>query len=281
MLFSSARTTYLVGTTVALFCGASVVGNASRCRADLLAWEPFDYEPNTTLAGRSNGFGFSGEWVLGGLGAPQHQVAAGSLVNVTDQLRRAGNRATVAEVSPSGFTTARRELVEPFGTPGTTRYISFLLRPEGELGAGDAGGYFGLELVSGATPLFVGKPSAEEYTIENIGGTGQFPTDIAAAVDETVLLVVRADFHSGQDEFRLYVDPDPVGFEEPMTADAIKSDSDVGIVAAVGMFSTGAFSVDELRIGETFGDVTPIPEPITLSLAAIGWLLLGTSRRRE
>jgi len=39
------------------------------------------------------------------------------------------------------------------------------------------------------------------------------------------------------------------------------------------------FFVDEIRIGTTFGDVTPIPEPVTMSLLALGGLALLRRRR--
>jgi hypothetical protein len=39
------------------------------------------------------------------------------------------------------------------------------------------------------------------------------------------------------------------------------------------------FFVDDIRIGTTFGDVTPIPEPATMSLLALGGLALLRRRR--
>lgn len=54
-----------------------------------------------------------------------------------------------------------------------------------------------------------------------------------------------------------------------------------GFVAGTGY---GAFDLDELRIGETFGDVTPnaitVPEPAIGALAGLGLLALISRRRR-
>lgn len=255
--------------------------------AELTAYDGFSYRAGSSLAGETGGgsFGFSSAWTAGGLATPQHEISGGSLADPTSTLLTEGARASVLTVSPEGFTTARRELTESLGEPGTRRYVSFLARPEGELGAGDAGGYFGLELVSSGVNLFVGKPSTDVYAMENIGGTDPSPTGVAAAVGESVFMVLRADFETGADAFRLYMNPSP-GQAEPATPDAVKADSDVGAVSAVGMFSTGAFSLDEIRIGETFADVAPVPEPTSalfspLLVLAMGARPLRKARRRR
>jgi len=70
---------------------------------------------------------------------------------------------------------------------------------------------------------------------------------------ETALVVVRIDF--GPDTVTVYVNPEP-GAPEPATG-AVKSDVDLGTFWALEIYSSGAFSIDELRVGETFEDVTP------------------------
>lgn len=251
-------------------CFVGLCGAASSAPAALVAYDGMNYRAGSVLAGLSGSgsFGFAQPWQLGGIGSPQHQIGPLSLSHPVDALETNGNRGVVLNESPAGFTTARRSLAQQLGTAGSRRYVSLLLRPEGPLGAGDAGGYFGLELVASGTSLFIGKPSMNEYVLEDIGGTEQYSTGVNAMADEPVLLVLRADFASGNDVFRLYVNPTP-GQSEPLTPDAVKVDTDVGVVTAVGLFSSGAFSFDEIRIGEKFADVTPIPEPSSL------WLLGG------
>ncbi|WP_252850838.1 PEP-CTERM sorting domain-containing protein [Aeoliella straminimaris] len=246
-----------------------------------MAYEGFDYSTDASLASQSGGgsFGFSQPWTLGGLDLPQHVIGSSSLSHPVAALATSGNHAVVRNVSPSGFTTARRTLGQQLGAAGSQRYLSLLLRPEGQLGAGDSGGYFGLELVSSGTALFVGKPSINEYVLEDIGGTEQYSSGVAAITNEPVLLVLRADFETGNDSFRLYVNPLP-GQSEPLVPDAMKADSDVGIVAQIGLFSTGTFSFDEIRIGESFADVTPVPEPGSLMLLCFALVgLLQVTRR--
>jgi hypothetical protein len=52
-----------------------------------------------------------------------------------------------------------------------------------------------------------------------------------------------------------------------------QSQFDVLNVSGTKMF------VDEIRVGTTFSDVTPIPEPVTMSLLALGGLALLRRRR--
>jgi hypothetical protein len=73
---------------------------------------------------------------------------------------------------------------------------------------------------------------------------------VTPVVGETVLLVVRADLQPGTDVFTLYVNPDPCQ-PEPASG-VVKSDLDLGDVSAIVIYSTGAFSLDELRLGSTF-----------------------------
>jgi len=93
----------------------------------------------------------------------------------------------------------------------------------------------------------------------------------ATAIGKTVLMVLRADFQTGTDTFRLHVDPMP-GEPEPALPDAVKSDTDVGTVDGIGTFSSGAFSFDEIRVGQSYSDVVFVPEPSTLEMLAVAAL---------
>ncbi|MEM7314270.1 MAG: hypothetical protein AAF497_14065 [Planctomycetota bacterium] len=72
-------------------------------------------------------------------------------------------------------------------------------------------------------------------------------------------MVLKSEFENGADTFSLYVNPTPGG-PEPVVADAV-SFASVSNVLGLTLYSTGAFSSDEFRIGETFADVVPVPEP--------------------
>ena len=231
------------------------------------AYEAFDYSPaGSDLNGSSGGTGFAGPWVPGGYNASlfdNYDVAAGSLT--FGSLVVSGNRVHSSAVNEIAGLT--RPLSEALGADGTTRYISFLVRPEGTVGAGAFNGFFGLifhrpDTFPGANPeppeLYVGKPGGgqvDQYVLENRGGSMQIPSGVLAQSGQTVLVVVRADFTAGTDKFTLYINPTP-GCPEPSLG-IVKEDIDGGTVTELTLYSSGEFSMDELRVGNTFADVTP------------------------
>ncbi len=240
------------------------------------------------LAGQNGGAGFSGPWQPGAFNASNttnYAVAGGSLT--FPGLATSGNSVTTGPLQAIGG------LVRPFATPlganGTTAYVSFLVRPDGTLNGGVFNGFFGLYLDGTAAPsgndLFIGKPGSGalgQYVLETRGGTGQVPSGGPAAVGNTTLLVVKAEFLAGNDRFTLYVNPTPGG-PEP-AAGAVKTDLDLGTVTGLSIYSTGAFSIDEVRVGTTFADVTPLavvatPAPSSLALLGLGTAALAGWRR--
>jgi hypothetical protein len=262
--------------------GVILACSPTAARADLIAYEGFNYPVGTNLNGQNGGSGFAGAWAPGGFNASIFNhltIGAGSLA--FDNLLTSGNHASAgATTAIAGLT---RPLAQSLGAPGTTAYLSFLLRPEGVLGQGVFNGFFGvtLETQGGSEPqLFIGKPGGGDlnsYVLENRGGVGQVSSGAAAVVGDTVLLVVRADFTAGNDRITLYVNPTPGG-PEP-TSGTVKADANFGTITGLTLYSSGAFSIDELRVGTTFADVTPVPaigpgaavpEPASLSLLGLG-----------
>jgi hypothetical protein len=250
----------------------------SEARADLLAYEPFDYPGvGSDVQGNSGGFGFSGPWAPGGFNASisdNYDVAAGSLSFAT--LLTSGNRASSAPVA--GIAGLTRNFASPIGAIGQTRYYSFVLRPEGTV---SFSGFFGVNLETPDEPeLFAGKPGGgltSRYVIEDRGGSNQHASVVPVVVDQTALLVVKAEFLDLVDRFTLYVNPLPGG-PEPLVG-TLKFDSNLSTVSGFTLYSGGGFSVDELRLGETFADVTPaVPEPSSAVILLVAGAM-GLRRR--
>ena len=263
---------------------------ARPAHANLLAYEGFDYSPTAgTIQGQSGGTGWAGAWNAGGFNASIHtnyQVGASSLGY--PGLLTGGNRMTTAsEPAISGIV---RNFAAPLGAANTTEYLSFLVRPEGTLNQGAFNGYFGLYLnASTGSDMFVGKPGngpIGQFDLETRGGTMQAASGVSITPQQTYLLVVRADFTASLDRFTLFVNP-TAGSAEPAFG-TVKNDSDVGTVGGVTLYSTGAYSLDEIRIGTTFADVTPraggtsVPEPGAVTCLLTGVVgLCGMIRRRR
>jgi hypothetical protein len=224
-------------------------------RASQLAYEGFGQSFPIDANG---GFGFSGPWAQGGFNA----FASGYIVN-EDSLSYPSLQAGVAgSVSGGAFSAingAIRNLGQTLGTDNTTVYLSFLLRPDGILDNGIFNGFFGVTLNGSlSNDLFIGKPgggAVDQYVMETRGGSGQVPSGTSADVRHTALMVLKAQFLSGNDIFTLYTNPKPGGSEP--SSGAVKSDLDLGTVSKVGIYSSGAFTVDEIRIGTSYDDVVP------------------------
>lgn len=272
------RTPCVVSITV-----LALLLSARTSSAAPLAYEGFDYPAGADLVGNAGGSGFSGPWAPGGFNASvsdNYDVAGGSLT--FGPLVTGGNRVSSAPTNAIAGVT--RSLAAPLGADGTTSYFSVLLRPEGTLGAGVFNGFFGLTLETAAEPeLYIGKPgdgALTQYVVEDRGGGGQVSSGAAATVGESALLVLKAQFLAGNDVFTLYVNPTPGG-PEP-AAGAVKSNSNVGPVTGLTIYSTGAFSIDEIRVGTTFADVTPaVPEPSASLVCCLAAAAVALRRRRR
>jgi len=203
----------------------------------------------------NGGTGFAGPWKQGGFNA-----FASGYVPMERSLCHARLRSEGGSVSGAAFGAingAVRDLAAPLGA-GTV-YMSFLIQAQGTLHEGIFEGFFGLTLNGSlGNDLFIGKPGAgamAQYVLEHRGGFGQVPSSGSAATGRTTLLVLKAEFLPGNDHFTLYVDP-AVGRAEPTTG-VIKADLDLGTVSRIGIYSSGAFAVDEIRIATSYAEVLP------------------------
>ena len=210
---------------------------APAARGDLYVYQPFNY-------------------------APRSDIAAGSLSDPTGTLATSANRL-------QGTTSAdwRVAPLETWGTPGTEMWVSWLQRRDR-----NTQGFQGLEVMqptpSGALGLFfIGEPGFGPGDSTFIVGGGDDQTVVSSGVDvvpnQTAFLVAHFLFREGNDLVTLHVNPPP-GAAEP-TGGVTYSGRDMPILQPyVSVHGSGAgiyHEFDELRIGSTFADVAPVPEP--------------------
>jgi hypothetical protein len=146
--------------------------SSSPVKASLLSYDGFNYSPaGSDLLGNAGGLGFSSAWRPGGFNASNntnYDVQGGSLA--FGSLLTSGNRVQSSAVNAIAGLT--RDFSSPLGTPGTTRYASFLLRPEGT--GGVFNGFFGIVFEQPLEPeLFIGKPGAtaiDRYVLDGSSG---------------------------------------------------------------------------------------------------------------
>lgn len=254
----------LLGILLLAFLGSV---SCPRSFGALLSHDSFAYPLNGALPGQNGGAGFAGAWLAGvnaGVPTSRFQVFTPSLSY--PGLASDGVRLRVTAGAAQG---ARRLLAQPLGTDGTVRYVSLLVRPDA---TPSASSYFGLQLRGSAgADLFAGKPgggATQKYVLENAGGAGQVATTRDVIANEVVLLVLRLQFNAGNDNFSLYVNP-ALGAAEPAVADAVKTNLDLGTNVVPALTGPAAWSMDELRVGETFTAVTP-PAP-DFQLRPVQW----------
>jgi hypothetical protein len=273
-----------------------VLLTASVARAQLVGYEGFDYSTGSGLNGLNGGLGWSanpaGTWSTA---SPSFAIDSGSLVPPTpaSSLETTGNRLTLSRTVP--FTTAART----FGTDlrtlsGTSEvWISFVITRTAAATSGSYGGLvIGNEAGSDNTSgrLFIGdsgaaSPAADSWSLERAGGGTLAVSNHLIDNMPTALLVARIEFRSGPDPVQLYVNQPPGG-GTPESVSAFLGNLDInpsnGAVTDFGIWygGDGGYQIDEIRIGHSYADVTPVPEP-GLVIVTLGGMLLGIRRFRR
>jgi hypothetical protein len=232
-----------------------VVVTSGRAAAALIAYEPFDYPTHAPLVGQTNGIGFSSGWLPGGFNATLFDLFTmerGALPYPA--LATKGTNHVSGATPPDGtpgIAGVGRVFATNLAAGGATYYLSFLHRPDGEEE------YASVVIGTGqGKELSIGKSgSMRQYHISQRGGTGRVLSGVEAVVGKTMFLVVKMEFREGPDRFTLYMNPTP-GKPEPVS-ETVKEDLDLEQADMIFLYSRAAWSVDEIRLGTTWADVTP------------------------
>jgi hypothetical protein len=261
---------------------AAVFASVGSASADLKVYEPFAYGPGTNLGGQ-------GGWINVNTG-DEAIIAAGSLFAVGFP----GSSGNMVTFGGAGIDPAL--LLTP---DATTLYFSFLMNVS-DLGTLDTtGGYFagfGSNATTFGTTIWTQSDGAGGYNIgmEKRTAVADVLFDTASfAAGSTVLVVGSYTYNGGSndDVSNLWINPSPATFGStepaPTLSDALGTDLAVtGIERFFLRQDTGpetpaAMSVDELRIGNSYAEVTAIPEPTTFITIVSGIGMLGLLRRRQ
>jgi hypothetical protein len=275
--------------------GLSMMGSTSE--AAVLATDSFLVGSNST----------AGQYTIGNIGGQGPTVpgftgnwSSGSVSVTATGLSRAG--ATVSGTTQGGAITSTGTNARVFRnfTPTTetttgattgasfvgTRYLSFLAQF-----TGTATNYRAVELFNGGTnegdhrKLQVGYSSTDFGTASanfgmrvNNSSTSRALSNVAFNEDVN-LFVLKFDMSADNnaDTVSLFINPT----SDSAAAAAIVSGVNFGGFDrfAVGRFSSNAIAVDEIRLGETFADVTAVPEPTAIAMLCL--VGLGALARRR
>ena len=262
-----------------LGCLVGLVLATGSAHAALNTYEGFDYVPGTDIREQSGGTG----WAVGSKWAGYDpQATWPGLVTSSGlsygNLAIKGNALTTATTPgtnpPSSSALYWRNLPQ-FGQEGSTLYVSFLFRPETGFGY-----YGGINLTDDyGRGIFIGKSGAPGFA--NYGLEGPLndidSSGVPVTAGETVFIVLKAQFLAGNDIYSIFVNPILDGVEPVPSASKTDFDPVPGspLVGTTLIFNNyGYYTIDEIRTGTTYADVTPtgatVPEPGTLALLALG-----------
>jgi len=270
-----------------------IVGmSAASAQADLLVYEPFDYDDTGTLDAKNGGTGFGGAWAPSETGRIPADIGTGSLGGgtVPAGVATSGNHAIAGDGTDGTQQEDERSLgttLNGFQDDGDTLWLSVIAQRTNTV-TGEAFG--ALLLLDGGADNFVmgirdpAGSKSDNWSLGTRGGNTVFDSTTTSATTKS-WLVMRIDYNDGDEDVYLWVNPDPG--TEPLTtaadASVITGDDDAvdftfnWIEVSARNDITGV--VDEIRIGTDFADMSIVPEPASLALIGLGGLCLLSRRR--
>ena len=236
---------------------ATIAACPGAALAQPIAEESFDYAVGSTVW--AGGSGFSGSWTLVEGAGPRYSISPGSVQDPLVCLPASGNRLTGTVVTSAPFSRLRRTLSQPAGgSPGAVVYVSLVVRPEGILGQGGFFGFFGATIQGTMSSLSVGKSglsAAGPYVLCTDCSLPPANDALFASADVPALLIVKIEFFAGNERCTLYANPVP-DTGEPVQG-TVLANADLGAIAGIDVYNSGAFSVDEIRVGTSYDSVMP------------------------
>jgi len=271
-----------VAKLCARLCAVLLWLSAGSAPAALLVSETFNY-PVGALGGNNGGTGFTTAWT------------AHSAFNIENSNLGSGrftSAGRAARFSSNSFAASYlgRTMNTSFGANGTDVWASFLTRID------SLNAYTGLDLTTNGAlfgSLHIGVtggtsglgPPSSTWALDIGGGTTPVYSNVPVVFGQTTALVVHIQFLAGVDQVQLFVNPSP--YSQPITPNAIKSDSNIQFNSVLLSANAGSVLFDEFRVGNTYADVAFLPEPNSvvlllpvLVLLAWGWRQRSVASRR-
>ncbi|MFA9480047.1 hypothetical protein ACERK3_17365 [Phycisphaerales bacterium AB-hyl4] len=272
-----------------------VLGMSSSAEAELLLYEGFDYSAEELLQGQDGGVG----WPVEGDGSSSSRrgwayntaTVGEASMSYTDgdgnELVTSGNRAVISATNASTHGRAVRyatptDASPNLGADGGQLWLSYLADPTGSVS-------------NTILDLGFGNPTSAGNVTFRIGGfdgvwslrsaRDSVASNTNVSWDTPAFVLLMFEFPDPQDtegvtNAYLWLNPKLNEAPDTSTADAAIEDltgdhtfDAVYFWHARQNYGSSVFNVDELRIGTTYGSVTPIPEPGMVGLVGLGALM--------
>ncbi len=222
------------------------------CAAGQIALESFDYSPASALSSQGGGSGWSNAWVQDG----ESTVTGAFGLGFTDSLGNVLN-ASGLSADTSGTTTTRSLRDLGSGLLNNV-WISFLY----QLPAANSN-FEGVSFYRGIQQSFsVHNPgstnTAAIYLTSNLTGGASLNTSLGTfgQTHLVVLKLTKGGGTGGADRVEVFIDPVLSGNPSSPSATINGSNFDFDRVRIAGQ-NGSQLLLDELRVGDTFADVTP------------------------
>jgi hypothetical protein len=131
------------------------------------------------------------------------------------------------------------------------------------------------------------------WQMQDVAAGTYVDTGVARTLNETYLMVLKFEFmiggegqdatwEEGCDRVTMFVNPTPGAAAPDVAGTVMSTTTDLALLNVHFYPGSGSNegAIDEIRLGATYADVTPVPEPATMALVALGGLMPLLRRRR-
>jgi hypothetical protein len=230
--------------------------------ADRYVYEGFTRELSDFYG---DGYGLAGGWY----------VRTFDPGNINDYALRTGSLTGIGStdanhlerVQGSGISTIWRDLAEPIGAPGATKYLGFLLHLPDNGQLLPTAVIAGIQLLGNGDGIYagVGNSAGGKFRLRNLNGGISRTSTTQLVAGQTYFCVLKLEFSENENETTcsLYV-----GGDDTQPPDATISVSPRSFTS-LGVTSNYSFSIDEIRTADSVAELRQTaPTPPSLSATA-------------